>query len=655
LITFDELLQTFNREQRKSITAPEGHLVINAAAGTGKTSTLAARILYLQLELEVPPSSIIAISFSRTARARLTEKLLQLIKQIGAGSLIPVYTFHGLAYRIIRLATSNQETWLKSNFEVLEPSLESNYEGSNNIFIQNEKFLFKNIKSNLDAEVLSKSFTKVLDQLRQGADDMDALLEPEELPRGYELQCDIDQNTAINVITDDVITVWKRYYELLKRNNKIDYNGLITEAIKILQHTSHRTLDRVSDGLKYILVDEYQDTSRAQEQLLSNLVSSKNISINAVGDINQTIYTFNGSSVSNLKEFYERMKDTQTKVLQPIILYENYRSSKAILDVANRIISKNTEIKLVPASGVLPEPLKKFRKRNYPVQIIHAPTLELASDYISNEILRLNKDENISGNKIAVLVRKNSEFAPQGDKVKEFLDKLDIAYNTSTNSIEKENKIKQMRTVFDFCQEPENYTESINVIIDKINNKEIEVSEEITCEILIMHLNEAINAGAQYCYEAGDLLYDNLNADPEPDESDGSVQIRTVHSAKGEEFRVVFLMYLGDRSFPHSSKPDLDEERRLLYVGITRAQERLYIIGRPGIKFDDYLSECKGENTEFHEYFSFNKEVKAGKDHNIKEISVKNIDLIEKARLLQKEEELKYREELAAWFEEETS
>ncbi|MFG1735350.1 ATP-dependent helicase [Paenibacillus sp. 843] len=651
-MSFDELLQNFNKEQRYSITAPEGHLVINAAAGTGKTSTLAARILYLQLELDVPPSSIIAISFSRTARARLTEKLAQLIKQVGAGSLIPVYTFHGLAYRIIRIATGNQETWLKPNFEVLVPSSAPNFEGSNEIFIQYEDFLFNNIRANLDKEILSKSFTKVIDQLRQGADEMEALLEPEDLPRGYELQCDIDQSTTINVITDDVITVWKRYSELLKRNNKIDYNGLITEAIRILQHTNHRTLDRVRDGLKYILVDEYQDTSRAQEQLLSKLVSSTNISINAVGDINQTIYTFNGSSISNLRDFYTRMGDTSTKTLQPIVLSENYRSSKAILDVANRIIRKDSQIKLVPASGVLPEPLNKYRDQNYPVQIIHATTLELAADFVANEISKLTKDGDISPNEIAVLVRKNSEFAPQSDKVKEYLDKYNIEYIASTNIMEKENKNNQMRCVFDFCQEPENYVELIDVIIDRINNKEVEVPEEATSELLIMYLNEALNAGAQYCYEAGDLLYDNINADPEPDELNGSVQIRTVHSAKGEEFRVVFLMYLGDRSFPHSSKPDLEEERRLLYVGITRAQEKLYIIGRPGIKFDDYLNECKGGNTKFNEYFSFNKEM-GQNSKNIIEISKKDLGLIEQARLIQKEEERKYRQEIEAWFEEE--
>lgn len=649
MITFSELLHTFNPEQRKSITSPEGHLVINAAAGTGKTSTLAARILYLQLEYDIPPSSIIAISFSRTARVRLIEKLSQLIKQVGAGSLIPVYTFHGLAYRIIRLATSNEETWMKSNFEVLEPTSE----GSNKLIIQNERFLFNNIKANLDRDVLGKSFAKVLDELRQGSDEMEALIRPEELPEGHELQCDIDQDTKISVITDDVITMWKKYYELLKRNNKIDYNGLITEAIKILQHPNHKTLDRVRDGLRYILVDEYQDTSRAQEQLLFNIVDSRRISINAVGDINQTIYTFNGSSISNLQNFTERMKETKTEVLPSIFLSENYRSSKAVLDVANRILKTKHQLKLIPASGILPEPLNQYRWNNHPVQIIHTPTLDLAADFISQEILSLLKDENIALNEIAVLVRKNTAFAPQGDKVKEHLEKYGIEYISSTNTMEKEDKKDQMQSVFEFCQEPENYGELIKEIIYKLSNNEIEIPENTTAEILTMHLTEALNAGAQYCYEAGDLLYDNLYAEPEPDASDDNVQIRTVHSAKGEEFRVVFLMYLGDRSFPHSSKPNLDEERRLLYVGITRAQERLYIVGRPGIQFDDYLSECKGINTEYHEYFSYTKETKEISNNDITKISSKNVDIIEEARINQKEANRKYREKLAAWFEEE--
>ncbi len=631
---------SFNSAQSQAITAPLCHMVINAAAGTGKTSTLAARILFLQTHLDIPPSSIMAISFSRTARSRLVEKLTSFCKHLGTGSPVPTYTFHGLAFRVVRFATSLGETWLKPGFELLDSSILGN-----RLFLQHQDFLLQGVGKGLDKESALSAFIKTIDELRQGTVDMEPYLTPNELDPNVYIEVDIGLNTLIRITSRDVITVWRRYENLLKKHNAIDYTGLIIEAIKVLSHPQGEARKRVCDGLKAILVDEYQDTSKAQEKLLFKLAGD-NIPITVVGDTDQTIYTFNGSSISNMNNFQCIACQTNIQVLPPIQMVENYRSTSPILETANRVRKNLTQERLlVPAEDILDDRLSSYRERNLPVRLVHAPRLELAADYVAQEIKRLVNDEGLSESEIAVLVRKNSEYSPQGEAVKEALSKygMDIILTSEPSDINRRN---HLRFVYEFCQDPENYGRLLNELISDGSN--LSLPEDLPFEKFTFYIQEAIQAGAQYCYEAIEMLYDNMNLE-ETNEGNSGIQIRTIHSAKGEEFRAVFLMYLGDRSFPHGSRPDLEEERRLLYVGITRAQERLYILGRPGIHQEDFFGDCLGPNSIQEEHF-----VPGGNAENNLEIEVDNgfITLVDQARSKQKEKEQEEREKLWRMFEE---
>ncbi|MDQ0878981.1 DNA helicase-2/ATP-dependent DNA helicase PcrA [Paenibacillus sp. V4I3] len=637
--------ENYNSAQKKAITAPLAHMIINAAAGTGKTTTLAARILFLQQEFDIAPGSIIAISFSRTARSRLVEKITKICKENLFGSPVPTYTFHGLAFRIIRIATGLGETWLKPGFDILDSNSKVN-----RLVLDHQDQLLKGVGKGLDKEDALIAYFKAIDELRQGSTDLPPFLNSNQVEKGYIFEVDIGIKTFIRISSDDLITVWHRYEKLLKLHNKIDYTGLIIEAINVLNHSQGLTLNRVQEGLKVIVVDEYQDTSRAQELLLFTF-AGLNIPINVVGDTDQTIYTFNGSSIANMRNFPILAQKTNIPINDSVHMIENFRSTPAILDLANQVrINSKQEHKLVPANEITDEILKSYREKNFPNRLIHAPRLKLAAEFVAHEIERLIKEDGVQEHEIVVLVRKNSEHAPQGDMVREAILNLSINVDDSNSisiSSSTSNRLEHLQYFYEFCQDPENYGRQL---VDVINDQNVtSLPEDLSIEEFTSYLNEAHNSGAIYCYEAVDQIFSDMNAEEYSTQAPKGIQIRTVHSAKGEEFRIVFLLYLGDRSFPHGSQPDIEEERRLLYVGVTRAQERLYILGKPGVHHEDFFNLCKGTQTETEMYdvFGGKKDIRSAID-----IDPDYLLLIENARSQQREKNLEERNLLWKMFKE---
>ncbi|WP_079914819.1 ATP-dependent helicase [Paenibacillus sp. 32352] len=632
-------MTVFNATQNRVIRAPLAHIAINAAAGTGKTSTLAARIHYLQSELHIPPSSILAISFSRTARSRLIEKLNEFCKINGSGSPVPTYTFHGLAFRIVRIAAGLGETWLKPGFDIVDAF------GSSPIY-KKRISLLEGVFSHLDRETAWEACMTAIDCLRKGSEETDPLLGPGDLAQDVLIEVEMGQNARERLRSSDVVVAWRRYERMLKHYNIIDFSGLIVEAIRILSQSTCETRKIIVENLKVIVVDEYQDTSRAQEKLLFQLAGN-DIPVNVVGDMDQTIYTFNGSSATSMTNFLSRAFQTNVNVLPSIGMTENYRSSGPILDLANRIRKNLTDDrKLVPASDVSEQKIVLYRNQNFPVKLVYAPRLELAADFVAKEIDRLLNEENVDN--IAVLVRKDSEYSPQALSVKNALELRGIKIDLMSTQSKKE-RYEHLQFLYDLCQDPEFYSRPLESLLSE--NIDDSLPNNMTIDQFRSCIREALDSGASYCYEAVDYLFDNMNADDANDEQGNTrLKIGTIHSAKGEEFRVVFLLYLGDRSFPHGSQPNLDEERRLLYVGITRAQERLYVIGRPGIHSEDFFGNCKGENTEYLEYLVPTANLGNDPETQIDDEIAASID---HARLRQQTSEQELREKLWEMFEKE--
>jgi DNA helicase-2/ATP-dependent DNA helicase PcrA len=625
-------LKQLNCNQFKVVIAPEGHLLINAAAGTGKTSTLAARILYLQIEKGIEPSHMLALSFSRSARKGLIDKLETYRQELGSGSPIETLTFHGLAYRIIRIAASLGETWLKPGFKIRE----SNYD----VFNRKAKLFFKDLEQKYDMPTL---YSKAIDSVRQGHPELErAYFSPNDLPDEQWVRIEVEHSIKVPVLISDIKKVWKRYQTFLKRTNQIDYPGLISEAIIAFQHKDAATAKRIQQGLKYLFIDEYQDTSRAQETL-AFLLAGKKIYINVVGDNEQTIYTFNGSDVSNILNYQDRVKEKGMKVLEPIYLTENYRSSSNILSLANRIVAKGSSLykkELKPAANVAND-VNRYQLTNNKVQLVRVPRISEAAEFVAKEIQRIVKDDEIKYSEVAVLIRKDSEFSPQGTEVKKVLERYGIPVGIKKRENQDTKKLYQIAE--EFCQY--HYNETLFDIIASLENGQyIDELDDLEPKEIILLLNEALSSAAIFAYDALDFLIDSGSQENLVSVEDG-VQIRTVHSAKGLEFRVVFVMFLGDKSFPHGAKSDIEEERRLFYVAITRAQDCLYILGKNGIHGPDFFGECYGDGTKIIDYFAYEgNEEQKGKDEEL-------IAEVNKVRNALKDEEEKQKERLMALFE----
>ncbi|SIR58448.1 ATP-dependent helicase [Domibacillus enclensis] len=583
-------IRHLNDNQYNAVTGPVGDVIINAAAGTGKTSTLAARILYLQIEKNIEPEEMLALSFSRSARQGLISKMEAYRKEAGAGSPIETLTFHGLAFRIVRVAASLGETWLKPGFKIIE--------NNKKIFEDNAAAFFKGIEYKKNQDSL---YSKVIDSVRQGHEHYgQALYSPDQIVEDEQLKVESEQGVRVSLASLDVKRVWKRYATYLKRKNQIDYPGLISEAINVIKNSGQLTLNRIRTGIRHLFIDEFQDTSMAQEEL-AFLLAGNQMYMTVVGDNEQTIYAFNGSNESNIIHFHQNVARRKGSIAYSIDLIENYRSSANILGVANRIVEKGNSAykKWLRTAENVSEEVALYQYHNHPVTLVRMPRLHNAATYIAEEILRLHEEEEILYSDITVLVRKDTEFSPQGSEVKRLLEEKNIPVGVTRSGGDNQ------KIVFDKAEEicQSYYDEPLASIIDSIEKGDIDPDLDSAIERGIIDVfKEAVDSGAVFAYDALDFLIDSTSGEGSEREDDG-VRIRTVHSAKGLEFKVVFVLFLGDKSFPHGAVPDVDGERRLLYVAITRAQDRLYMIGRNGIHGPDFFGECMGSETRLVDYF----------------------------------------------------
>ncbi|MZP31371.1 UvrD-helicase domain-containing protein [Heliobacterium undosum] len=632
---WNDVLDSLNPAQRKAVESPEGHLLIHAGAGTGKTRTLAARTLFLQFEMGIPSGAILALSFSRAARQQLLDRLSSLGWEAGGGSPVQVLTFHGLAWRVVRMATDYGETWLRPNFEIvssgrggISPLFDQysdefvkaalgtafrlngirwrGYAGRD-ILERFEQFDHADFRLVEDwrsfPELSVPIWAKGIDMLRQGHPEfVQALVSPEELKTERLITILGNHSVRIQVSTRELRVVWQRYNQILKRRNMIDYPGLVAEAVRILRKPDSLTAHRLREGLRFVMVDEYQDTSRAQEAMLFQLAGS-DVNLNVVGDARQAIYTFNGSDVSNILEFPLRAALTGKRVLDPVHLEWNYRSAESILCVANRI-AKKLEVPKEHRGSIKGElqqaPVQTsgetvlWRQSGLDVRRVYAPRIDLAADFVATEIERLIKEERVHPGHISVLVRKDSEYSPQASFVIKELERRGIPLHERDKT--PESKRVLATKAMTLCQQ--HFNSTLEELIDGIicGGFAEELEDEAERNALAELLRESLQSGAVQAWEALETLQDVLEEDGFEKTADtGGVSVRTVHSAKGLEFRIVFLMYLGSRTFPHGIRHDPAEERRLFYVGITRAIERLYLLGTPGPHHADFFGESTGE------------------------------------------------------------
>ena len=591
---FDRL----NDKQKEAVLHKEGPCLVLAGAGSGKTRVLTERIVHLINE-GVRPQNILAITFTNKAAREMKERVYN---SIGSGSdKIFIGTFHSLGLKILR---ENAEViGYKKNITILDR------DDVNSLI---KKFL-KDLNLSSEDFPVKYILNKISFAKNEG-------LTPEEYERFMKGPLD-----------EAVIKVYKKYVSTLKRNNSVDFDDLLILPLEIFRK-SDDVLEKYMEHYQYILVDEYQDTNMVQYELCK-MLASKYLNLFVVGDTDQSIYAFRFANYKNVLNF-----EKDYPMCKTIILDENYRSTNNILNAANSVIKNNTERKeknlwssngegdklkyircegeLEEASNVVSEVRKlidagekpseiavlyrtngqsrvieeAFLKSGIPFRIVGSYFFynrKEIKDLISYLHLIYNKDDDVSLERVINVPKRGI-----GSKT---IEKLRLEANISDismfDAIESGKELEFKKLILDLIEESKNTNLSglIDLILDRTGmRKELEESNTLESEIRLENLEEFKSITLAFeereVYNLEKFLEEiSLVSDKsEYKEANNGVSLMTLHSAKGLEFNDVFLVGLEEGIFPHSrsyeEKSELEEERRLCYVGITRAKKRLYLL-----------------------------------------------------------------------------
>jgi len=589
-------LETLNKNQLEAVLHKDGPCLVIAGAGSGKTKVLTTRIANL-IDSGISSYNILAITFTNKAAKEMRERLNLLVEDNYAF----VGTFHSFGLKIIRENT--EALGLTKNFTIIDSDDMSS-------------IIKKILKDKgLDPKQYSPSYIR-----NRISFIKNEMLSENEILKFF--------NTPPEKIAYEV---YKEYIRILKRNNSVDFDDLLKLPVELFTEYPE-ILEKYQDHFKYILIDEYQDTNEVQYKL-TKLLAKKYQNIFIVGDPNQSIYAFRQANFRNILNFEHDYQNTKV-----ITLDQNYRSTTTILDAANSVIKNNKERKDVNlfsecGEGVklkyirsydekheitlITEEIKKlldmgynknemavfyrtngqsriveemFIKANLPYKVVgsyYFYARKEIKDLICYLRLILNHNDDISLRRVINVPKRGI-----GAKSIEDIAKKAEANNTSMFlSLEKGKEIEFQNLILDLTKRSENLslTELIDEILDKSGmKKELEDEKTLESELRLDNLMEFKSITATFESRTGsvnlsDFLEEvSLIADmSEHKETDDAVTLMTIHSAKGLEFKVVFLIGMEEGIFPHSNsfveEGGLEEERRLCYVGITRAKERLYL------------------------------------------------------------------------------
>lgn len=591
---FDRL----NDRQKEAVLHGEGPCLVLAGAGSGKTRVLTERIVRL-INDGVRPQNILAITFTNKAAREMKDRIY---KSIGEeANKIFIGTFHSLGLKILR-----------ENAEIIGYNKNITILDRDDVNSLIKKFLKE---LNLDSEQYPVKY--ILNKISFAKNEG---LSPEEYEKFMKGPLD-----------EAVIKVYKRYVKTLKINNSVDFDDLLILPVKIFKK-SDEILDKYQEHYQYILVDEYQDTNMVQYELCK-LLSSKYLNLFVVGDMDQSIYAFRFANYKNVLNFEKDYPMSKT-----IVLDENYRSTNTILNAANSVIKNNLErkeknlwsnngdgekIKYIRVDGELeeaktvvnetkklilngesPQEIAVLYRTNGQSRVIEEAFLREGipfrivgsyffynrkeiKDLIAYLHLIYNKDDDVSLERV-INVPKRGIGSKTIDRLRTEASIRDVSmFEVIDNGKELEFK----KLILDLVEESKNTNLSglVDLILDKSGiKKELSESNTLESEIRLENLEEFKSITLAFeergIYNLDEFLENiSLVSDmKEYKEVENGVTLMTLHSAKGLEFNTVFLVGLEEGIFPHmrsmESVSELEEERRLCYVGITRAKKHLYLL-----------------------------------------------------------------------------
>lgn len=619
-VNIDAAVQKLNPPQREAVQATDGPLLIMAGAGSGKTRVLTHRIAYLIEKKRVAPWSILAITFTNKAAREMQDRVAKLVGP--SGSDIWVSTFHSMCVRILRRDISR--IGFTSSFSILDSG--------------DQLSVIRNImkEKNIDTKKIEpKSVQAAISSAKN------ELLTPD---RFAAKAGDYFEQIAANV--------YEQYQKRLRANNSLDFDDLIMTTIKLFQEEPD-VLTFYQNKFRYIHVDEYQDTNRAQ-YMLCRMLADNHHNICVVGDSDQSIYRWRGADITNILNFEEDYPESKT-----ILLEQNYRSTSNILNAANAVIGNNggrkpkrlwtdqgpgEPILLYQAdsehdegyfvTGEISKHVKEGRKyadhailyrtnaqsrvieeilikSDVPYQIVGGIKFydrKEIKDLLAYLRLISNPDDDISLTRIVNVPKRGigdttvgriadeagrrgiSMYAALGT-LEEF-GGIEVTGKARTALVQFRDMISNLTRMVDYLSVTE-LTEKIlemseyrlelqreNTLESKARIENIEEFLSVTMEFEKNNEDKSLVAFLTDLALIADI--DTVNKDEEDNTPQDSVILMTMHSAKGLEFPVVFIIGMEESVFPHSrafmDNEELEEERRLAYVGITRAEKRLYLL-----------------------------------------------------------------------------
>ncbi|WP_044169924.1 DNA helicase II [Candidatus Pantoea carbekii] len=605
------LFDSLNDKQREAVVTKCSKLLVLAGAGSGKTRVLIHRIAWLLLVEKYSPCSILAVTFTNKAAAEMRQRINRLVN--GNQKNMWIGTFHGLAHRLLRL--HYRDANLPQHFQILDD--------------EDQLRLTKRLIKNMNLDEKKWSAKQVIRYINSKKDEG---IRPHDIEKHGQ------------TIEKTWLLIYQFYQETCDRSGLVDFSELLLRSYELWLNKPN-ILNNYQERFSNILVDEFQDTNNIQYAWIRMLVGNTG-HITIVGDDDQSIYSWRGAQIKNIKKFLEDFSDAII-----IRLEQNYRSTNNILKAANSLISKNNlrlgkklwtnsnegeAISLYCALNELEEArfvvkcIQEWRKDGN--QLAHCSIL-----YRSNAQSRV-LEEYLLKSRVPYRIYSGMRFFER-QEIKDVLAYLrlianrydDTAFeriiNTPMRGIgnrtlsiirqkAQEEKITLWQATFEllqskvlcthvaiklyrFCKLIDTLaTETKNVPLYVQTNRVIkdsglwlmyEKDKEDHSKTRIENLKELVTATRQFIYEDQDnsltplqafLSYVSLEADEnQPDQWQDAVQLMTLHAAKGLEFSLVFIVGMEEGMFPNQMSLDemghLEEERRLAYVGVTRAMKKL--------------------------------------------------------------------------------
>ncbi|MFL6186926.1 MAG: DNA helicase PcrA [Actinomycetes bacterium] len=610
-----DLLDGLNDAQRLAVLATEGPTLIVAGAGSGKTRVLTHRIAHLIKDKGVPPTSVLAITFTNKAAREMQERLRHLVGPVVKAMWVS--TFHSACVRILR--RSGSHLGYTSTFSIYDEG------DAERLMAQVVRQLDYDPKR-LPARVMRHGVSAAKDQL----------IDPEMLA-----------DRAIGWFEKKVAEAYRLYQQRLVESNAVDFDDLIMQTVRLFREHPDVLAD-YQRRFRYVLVDEFQDTNVAQYELLK-LLAAEHRNLSVVGDGDQSIYAFRGATVRNILDFESDYPEANV-----ILLEQNYRSTQTILSAANAVIANNLERK--------PKNLWTAIGSGNPIVRYQAENEHDEAAFVVEEVERLH-EHGLGYGSVVVFYRTNAQSRPLEEvfvkaglpykivggvkfydrrEVKDLLAYLKATVNpldtvslrrvlnvprrgigdTSERAIDRfatEEEIpfgealrragevpglgaRQVRAVADFVAVLDELAagaeegRSPSVLVQDAWTlsglmRELEADTSIEGLGRVENVRELQSAAEEY------ELREGLEAEPtlagflesialvtdadQVEAGSQSVTLMTLHTAKGLEYPVVFIVGMEENVFPHvrsiGEPRELEEERRLAYVGITRARERLYL------------------------------------------------------------------------------